>query len=246
VLSGVDALHESRCDAVFAFVRPPGHHAEPDRGMGFCLFNNIAVGAAYAVRRYSYDRVLIVDWDLHHGNGTQKAFYEDPRVLYFSTHQYPYYPGSGSLEETGRGEGAGFTVNVPLSTGAGDEEYREIFERVLVPIALAYGPQLVMVSAGFDAHRADPLGGMMLSPAGYGALTRILMQVAERTAGGKLLFALEGGYDLGGLRESVKSVLQELSGAKSGAASPAGAGPTGVSSLVERVLTHQRTWWSGI
>jgi acetoin utilization deacetylase AcuC-like enzyme len=214
--------------------------------MGFCLFNNIAIGAVYALRRYSCERVLIVDWDLHHGNGTQKAFYGDPRVLYFSTHQYPYYPGSGSMEETGRGEGAGFTVNVPISTGAGDDEYREIFERILIPIALAYRPQVVMVSAGFDAHRADPLGGMLLSPAGYAALTRILMDVADRTAGGKLLFALEGGYDLDGLRESVKSVMRELGSGKTGEPSPAAAGPTRVSSLVERILTLQRTWWPGI
>jgi acetoin utilization deacetylase AcuC-like enzyme len=240
VLNGIDALYEGTCDSVFALIRPPGHHASPDRGMGFCIFNNVAVGAAYAMSRHGCERVLIVDWDLHHGNGTQSAFYGDGRVLYFSTHQYPHYPGSGSVDETGTGEGAGFTVNVPLAVGAGDDEYREIFNRVLKPIALAYEPQLVLVSAGFDAHRRDPLGGMALTAEGYGTLTSIVRSIAAGAAGGRLLLALEGGYDLNGLRESVRTVLTRLSegddGLPGGETSP---GPP----VIERVLSVQRVYW---
>jgi acetoin utilization deacetylase AcuC-like enzyme len=195
----------------FALVRPPGHHAERDKAMGFCLFNNVAIGAQFALKNFSLQRILIVDWDVHHGNGTQHSFYEDPRVLYFSTHRYGFYPGTGAATEVGKGKGEGFNVNVPLSTGVGDTEYANIFEKLLKPIALEYQPQLVLVSAGFDIHYNDPLGGMEVSEKGFARMTQILMEIGETTAQGKLVFTLEGGYNVAAQRRSVKAVLEELS-----------------------------------
>jgi acetoin utilization deacetylase AcuC-like enzyme len=195
----------------FALVRPPGHHAERDKAMGFCLFNNVAIGAQFALKNFSLQRILIVDWDVHHGNGTQHSFYEDPRVLYFSTHRYGFYPGTGAATEVGKGKGEGFNVNVPLPTGVGDTEYANIFERFLKPIALEYHPQLILVSAGFDIHYNDPLGGMEVSEKGFARMTQILMEIAETTAQGKLVFTLEGGYNVVAQRRSVKAVLEELS-----------------------------------
>ncbi len=207
----IKAVQEGDLKNGFALVRPPGHHAERDRAMGFCLFNNVAIGAHYALRNFSLERILIVDWDVHHGNGTQNSFYTDPRVLYFSTHRYGFfYPGSGGATEVGNGRGEGFTVNVPLPSGSGDSEYETVFEKVLKPIALEYRPQLVLVSAGFDIHYDDPLGGMEVSEKGFARLTQILMEVAEDTALGKLVLTLEGGYDIQGEKRSAKAVLQEL------------------------------------
>jgi acetoin utilization deacetylase AcuC-like enzyme len=195
----------------FALVRPPGHHAERERAMGFCLFNNVAIGAHYAINNFSLKRVLIVDWDVHHGNGTQNSFYSDPRVLYFSAHRYGFfYPGSGGATEVGNGKGEGFTINVPLASGSGDLEYGNIFERILKPIALEYRPQLILVSAGFDIHYDDPLGGMEVTEKGFARLTQILMEIAEVTAQGKLVLTLEGGYDIEGEKRSVNAVLREL------------------------------------
>ena len=199
-------------DNAFALVRPPGHHAEADRGMGFCLFNNVAVGARYAQKSLKLERVLIIDWDLHHGNGTQHSFEEDPSILYFSTHQYPYYPGTGSTGEVGFGQGEGFTVNVPLSMGYGDGEYAGIFEKTLKPVTLEFNPDLILVSAGFDIHGNDPLGGMRVTPSGFAALTSAIMDIAEACCDGRIVFTLEGGYDLNGLRDSVKAVLREMAG----------------------------------
>ena len=196
----------------FALVRPPGHHAEGHRAMGFCLFNNVAVGAKYAQRFHGLQRILIVDWDLHHGNGTQHTFEEDSSVLYFSTHQYPYYPGSGALAQVGRAEGTGFTLNVPLAPGQDDSVYVAIFEEILRPVALEFEPELILVSAGFDIHTDDPLGGMNITPEGFAALTRSLLTTAEACCGGKVVLTLEGGYDLNGLKASVRAVLNELSG----------------------------------
>jgi acetoin utilization deacetylase AcuC-like enzyme len=196
----------------FALVRPPGHHAERGQAKGFCLFNNVAVGARYAQERLKVGRILIVDWDLHHGNGTQHSFEEDPTILYFSTHQFPYYPGTGAYTELGTGKGRGFTVNVPLTIGYGDAEYLSLFERVLKPIALQFQPELILVSAGFDIYIGDPLGGMNVTPAGFAAMTRAIMDIAGECCAGKVVLTLEGGYDLYGERDSVKEVLKEMAG----------------------------------
>lgn len=196
----------------FALVRPPGHHAERAQAKGFCLFNNVAVGARFAQESLGIGRVLIVDWDLHHGNGTQHSFEEDPTILYFSTHQFPYYPGTGAHTEVGLGKGRGFTVNVPLTIGYGDAEYVAIFQKVLKPMALEFKPELILVSAGFDIYIDDPLGGMNVTPNGFAALTRTLMDIADECCAGRVVITLEGGYDLYGERDSVKAVLKELAG----------------------------------
>jgi acetoin utilization deacetylase AcuC-like enzyme len=211
LLELIKVVMQGKFNNGFALVRPPGHHAEQDRAMGFCLFNNAAIGARYALRNFSLQRILIVDWDVHHGNGTQHSFYEDPQVLYFSTHRYGFYPGTGAATEVGKGKGEGFTVNVPLSTGASDADYGNIFEKFLKPIALEYQPQLILVSAGFDIHYNDPLGGMDVSEKGFARMTQILMEIAGATAQGKLVLTLEGGYNVSSQRRSVKAVLEELS-----------------------------------
>jgi len=208
--AGVRGGSEQRApNSVFAFVRPPGHHAEPQRGMGFCLFNNIAIAAEYAKQQYGLKRILIVDWDLHHGNGTQHAFYDDPGVLYFSSHQYPYYPGSGGLGEVGSGAGAGFTVNAPFPPGFGDAEYLHVYNAILKPVAREYQPEFILVSAGFDPYIKDPLGSMRVTAEGFGALAHIVQDIARETCN-NVLITLEGGYHPEGLRSSVRSVLQTL------------------------------------
>ncbi len=210
--NAIKMVHSGEINNAFALVRPPGHHAERSRGMGFCLFNNVAIGAVYAQRELGLKRILIADWDLHHGNSTQHCFEDDPSILYFSTHQYPYYPGTGSFTEVGSGEGEGYTINVPLSTGYGDAEYIAIYRQILQPIALGFKPDLVLASVGFDIHKDDPLGGMSITPLGFAALTHILMEIARLSCDGKLVLTLEGGYNLQGLRDSVKAVLKELRG----------------------------------
>jgi len=210
LLSLLDEVMAGRLRRGFAFVRPPGHHAERERAMGFCLFNNVAIGAAYLRARYGLERVLVVDWDVHHGNGTQHSFAADPGVLYASTHRYPFYPGTGALDEVGVGDGAGFTVNIPFPGGFGDAEYIEAFRTVLEPIALEYAPQLILISAGFDPHRRDPLGGMDVSELGFRAMARSLIKVAEQVAAGRCVAVLEGGYDLRAMRDSASAVLDEL------------------------------------
>ena len=191
-------------------MRPPGHHAEKDAAAGFCIFNNIAIGAMHAILKHRLKRILIVDWDLHHGNGTQHSFYSDPRILYFSTHQYPYYPGTGSLQEIGQGQGEGYTINVPLRGGAGDASFVNIFRKILQPVALEFKPELVLLSAGFDTYFQDPLGSMRVTSEGFAALTRILLEIAESCCRGCLVAVLEGGYHILGLTKSVKAVLEEM------------------------------------
>jgi acetoin utilization deacetylase AcuC-like enzyme len=210
VLAGIDAIMEKRIDHVFCAVRPPGHHAEAARAMGFCLFNNIAIAARYAQKRYGIQRVLIVDWDVHHGNGTQHSFEDDSSILFFSTHQYPHYPGTGRGTERGTGSGEGFTINVPMEAGGGDEEYRSIFQKVLTPAAERFRPEFILLSAGFDAHRDDPLASMTLTESGYADLTEIVVGIAKRHAGGRVLSALEGGYNLTALAASVDAHLTAL------------------------------------
>jgi acetoin utilization deacetylase AcuC-like enzyme len=213
LFSLIDALMNRQIQNGFALVRPPGHHAEAHRAMGFCLFNNVALGAEYARKTWGLDRVLIIDWDLHHGNGTQHSFWDSRQVLYFSTHQYPYYPGTGGLGEVGGGQASGFTVNVPLKSGALDEDFAQIFERLLVPIGRQFEPGLILISAGFDTYYEDPLGAMMVTPKGFARMTRIVQALAEEICQGRLVLALEGGYHLNGLRQSVLAVLRELQGA---------------------------------
>ena len=210
VCNAINSVMTGDVDNAFAFVRPPGHHADRDAAAGFCIFNNVAIGAMHAILKHNLKRVLIVDWDLHHGNGTQHIFYKDQRVLYFSTHQYPYYPGTGSVEEIGQGEGEGYTVNVPLRGGAGDNAFIKIFRRILEPVALKFNPELVLVSAGFDIYHQDPLGSMRVTPDGFAALIRILLNIADNCCQGRLVAVLEGGYNVQGLTKSVKAVLEEM------------------------------------
>ena len=210
-IAAVDAALDGRAKRGLVLARPPGHHATPSRGMGFCLFNTVAVAAAHALSR-GMDRVLIVDWDVHHGNGTQDAFYESEEVLFCSVHQWPLYPGTGAASERGSGRGAGYTLNVPLSAGADDGAYAEIFDQMILPAADDFRPQLVLVSAGFDAHADDPLGGMRVTAQGFGDLARRVVQVAENHAAGRVVAILEGGYDPPALAASVVATLAALDG----------------------------------
>lgn len=242
LLNAVDSVVSGAVDNAFALVRPPGHHAEADRAMGFCLFNNVAVAAMHAINRHNMKRVLIVDWDLHHGNGTQHAFYEDNRVLYFSTHQYPYYPGTGALEEIGLGAGLGYTINVPLRSGADNDSYLNIFRRILQPVARQFKPELVLVSAGFDIYEDDPLGGMQVTPAGFATLTRVLLDIADASCGGRLVMTLEGGYNIEGQRLGVKRVLQEMCDkARANTATPAPGRKE--DPLIDRVIAQIKPYW---
>jgi len=206
----VRMVNAGELDNAFALVRPPGHHAEKSRAMGFCLFNNVAIAAMYAREKLGLDRILIADWDVHHGNGTQHSFESEDAILYFSTHQYPHYPGTGSYGEIGSGKGTGYTVNVPLPTGYGDGDFVSIYNRVLKPVALEYKPDIILVSAGFDIYFRDPLSSMNVTPDGFAGLTRLLMDFADECCGGRLVITLEGGYHIEGQRDSVKAVLQEL------------------------------------
>jgi acetoin utilization deacetylase AcuC-like enzyme len=197
-------------DAGFAAVRPPGHHAEWDRAMGFCIYNNVAVAAASLLERQDVNRVLVVDWDVHHGNGTQHIFENDDRVFYFSVHQSPLYPGTGSAEETGTGRGAGYTLNRPLPPGSGDNRFLEALETGLVPAADRFAPDFVLLSAGFDAHRSDPLAGLSVTTSGFGDATETVRAIADRHAGGRLVSVLEGGYDLRAMPESAAAHVERL------------------------------------
>jgi acetoin utilization deacetylase AcuC-like enzyme len=210
VLAAVDAVVAGEVRNAFCAVRPPGHHATPDRAMGFCLLNNVAIAARYIQQKHKLSRVLIVDWDVHHGNGTQDIFYEDPTVFYFSIHQYPFYPGSGRADERGAGAGVGWTLNVPLPAGSGDAEYEQAFSRQLIPAAHQFQPDFVLISAGFDAHQDDLLGSMQVTSEGFARLTTMVKQIADQHCHGRLVSVLEGGYDLTGLAASVTGHVRAL------------------------------------
>lgn len=241
VLQMIESLMSGEIDNGFAFVRPPGHHAEPERAMGFCLFGNVALGAAYALKRFGLERILVVDFDVHHGNGTQKTFYHRRDVLFISTHQFPLFPGTGAFPEVGSDSGRGFTLNFPLPAGTGDVTYDGIFDKIILPVAKSYRPQLMLVSAGFDAYREDPLAGMRVTPAGFASMARHLKALADTVCQGRMLLVLEGGYHLEGLQESVLRVLDQLCG------HPGPVPPPGRSDLFEALLARARTqfgdWW---
>jgi acetoin utilization deacetylase AcuC-like enzyme len=198
----------------FASLRPPGHHAEADRAMGFCLFNSVAIAARSLQQVLGIEKILILDWDVHHGNGSQHSFADDPSVLYMSTHQYPFYPGTGAAGEAGIDRGRGATVNIPMPPGCGDSEYLGVLSRLFAPIARDYDPDFILVSCGFDAHHADPLGSMQITAAGFLAMTQIAREVAETVCGGRIAYFLEGGYSAQGLCEGTDAVLAGMLGAQ--------------------------------
>lgn len=211
-LTAVDAIMKGEVQNAYCLVRPPGHHALPDEAMGFCLFNNVAVAARYAIDHYGLERVMIIDYDVHHGNGTQDVFYEDPRVLYFSTHQAPFYPGTGHSHERGEGAGLGTTINVPLPAGTTFDTFDAVFRQVMAPAADRYNPQLILVSAGFDAHWHDPLGEIYLSTAGFLRLTQIIIELAKLLCDGRLVMVQEGGYSLDAMGACVATCVNALLG----------------------------------
>lgn len=209
-LSGIEALMSGRCGICLCLVRPPGHHALPDRAGGFCVFNNLAVSARYAIQQYGVERVLIIDWDVHHGNGIQDIFYKEKAVFYFSTHDMRLYPFTGDFSETGSGEGTGYTLNIPLPRETGDNDLLCVYRAVLGPLLAAYRPQLILVSAGFDAHQQDPIGRLSLSAAVFGRLTELVISLAKAENEPPILFSLEGGYEPGALADCVREVLKTL------------------------------------
>jgi len=228
-------------EPAFALVRPPGHHAERDRAMGFCLYNNVAVAAASAIA-HGLERVAIVDIDVHHGNGTQWMFYDDPKVLYVSTHQYPFYPGTGAANEVGIGEGAGFTVNVPLEMGATDADYALVYRAAILPVIEAFAPDLMLVSAGFDAHERDPLASMRVTTHGYASIVR---QLVNASRNGSIAFVTEGGYDLGALGDCLDAAIAEASGNAVEIDASVTAAPTASTSRAERALEAVRAAQKG-
>jgi acetoin utilization deacetylase AcuC-like enzyme len=224
LMNSIDAVMERRVDSAFALVRPPGHHAVRLHQMGFCLFNNVAIAARYALKNYDIERIMIIDFDVHHGNGTQDAFYSDPQVLYFSTHEYPWYPYTGSAEETGGGRGEGYNVNVPMEADLGDKEYIQVFNEVLTPVAQRFSPELILVSAGYDAHWQDTISNMNVTTMGYARMTKIIKAISDEICTNRLVFTLEGGYNRLALGYSVAATFELLLGNQE-VADPLGAPP---------------------
>ena len=227
--AAIDAVERTMSEQhhyTLAMMRPPGHHAEHAHAMGFCLFNNVAVAAAHARHAVGARRVAIVDYDVHHGNGTQHMFEHDPNVLYVSTHQYPYYPGTGASDEIGSGPGEGFTVNLPLESGGTDADFEYVFERIALPVLRQFSPDLILASAGFDAHQRDPLATMRATEAGFAAMTMALRTAADQCCKGRLALVTEGGYDLRALEGSLDAVVQTLSGASAAPKWPAAGADT--------------------
>lgn len=238
LLNVVDAVMQGQVRNGFALGRPPGHHAMPQWGMGFCLLANVSIAARWAQDHYNIERVLIVDFDVHHGNGTQEIFYRDPSVLFFSSHQFPYYPGTGAAQETGEGTAEGTTFNVPLPSTVGDHGYESVFQQLLLPAARQFRPELILVSAGYDAHWLDPLANMNLSIKGYTRLLEILMALADELCHGRLVVALEGGYHIGALSHAVLSAVRLLSHSHQTASDPFGPAPGSerdISPLLEKL-----------
>lgn len=238
VVAAVDGVLSGELASAFCLVRPPGHHATPDRAMGFCLFNNVAIAALHALEQTDVERVAIIDFDVHHGNGTQDVFYEDPRALYFSMHQFPFYPGTGNWDETGAGAAQGNTINVPFPRGSGDDAYMTAMSEICVPALRRFRPDLVLVSAGFDAHFADPLAGQLVSVKGYFEMATALRELAYELCGGRIVYALEGGYDLTAISWSVHACIDTLLG-NDFTPDPLGGSPEvrgpDVSALIERI-----------
>jgi acetoin utilization deacetylase AcuC-like enzyme len=212
LMNCVDKVFQKKAANAFCAVRPPGHHARPNQGMGFCIFNNVAIASRYAQRKHGVERVLIADWDVHHGNGTQDTFYEDGSVFFFSTHQSPWYPGTGDAQETGEGKGKNCTMNCPFPAGAGHSEIMGVFQDRLMRAADLFKPDLVFISAGFDSRFGDPLGRFTLSDHDFADLTRVMLEIADKHAGGRLVSVLEGGYDLAGLASAATAHVQALAG----------------------------------
>ncbi len=212
VVQAVDEVLSGKAKNALAAVRPPGHHAMPEHAMGFCLLGNVPIATRYAQRKFSIERVMIVDFDVHHGNGTEAMLYDDPTTLFISSHQYPFYPGTGATSDTGIGNGTGYTINIPLEAGHGDKSYADFYEQIIWPAAERFQPELIIVSAGFDAHWLDPIAGMRLSLNGYAHLTRELIRMADKLCGGKIVFAMEGGYNLDALSHGIVNVAHALLG----------------------------------
>jgi len=211
-IEATEAVISGRVNSAFALVRPPGHHATALTAMGFCLFNNLAIAAQHALKKHKLEKIAIIDFDVHHGNGTQEAFYGNPQVLYFSTHQYPHYPGTGAIDEIGSGAARGSKVNIPLPSGSGDDEYRQVFQQIIVPVTRRFCPQLILVSAGYDSHWKDRLAMMEVSTTGFAEMVRTIKMLADELCDGKIAITLEGGYNLKALATSVKATFDVLLG----------------------------------
>jgi len=239
-IDAVTAVVTGTARRAFALVRPPGHHAEFDHAMGFCLFNNIAIAAAHARAELGCDRVLVVDWDVHHGNGTQHAFIDRPDILFFSTHQSPLWPGTGDVHEIGVDAGIGFTINAPLPAGCGDAAYRAVFDELLTPVADDFSPDLILVSAGFDADTRDPIGGMEVTSAGFGSLCGVVCDLADRHCQGRLALVLEGGYDLDALAQGAQACVEVMAGATP---PEVRADPGRASAVIDEVRVVHRGFW---